>query len=136
LLLLFLLFDELPLHSSMFLLPVVVLIQTVFLYGLTLLLGSLNVLYRDIQHLVGSLLTFLFFLCPILYPVSSVPERFRFTLEYNPFARLIELYQSILYYGTVPPLSHWLIMIFLSLGIFVVGSMVYDRHRETFAELL
>ena len=66
LLLIFMLFSRMPFHWTLLLVPFVILIQFTLSYGIALVLSSLNVKFRDIQHLVGNALTFLFFLCPIL----------------------------------------------------------------------
>ena len=136
LLFIFMVVAGMPLHATLLLLPVLVLLQLVFLLGLSLLLSALNVHYRDVQHIVGNLLTFLFFLCPILYPIDQVPERFRFMQDLNPLASLTVCYHSLVLEGSLPPLFTvcWLLL-FVVLSL-LVGNMVFDRYRESFAELL
>jgi len=120
----------------MMLLPILVLLQLFFLYGATLLLSSLNVFYRDVQHLVGNILSLIFFLCPIIYSVATIPERFRFTIDLNPFALFIVTYQELLLNGTFPSLVHWGILLCWSFFMVVIGDFIYQRYRESFAELL
>jgi len=117
-------------------LPVVILIELVFLVGLGLMFSALNVHFRDIQHILGNLLTLLFFLCPIVYPVTNVPERFRFTLVLNPVASFTQMYHDIFLKGTFPQLSVLLIALCVSLVTFLVGNLVFNRYRESFAELV
>ncbi|RMG39453.1 MAG: ABC transporter permease, partial [Candidatus Dadabacteria bacterium] len=74
LLLIFMFVFGVSIKWTLLLLPLVIALQTFLLIGSSLLLGSLNVYYRDIQHILNNLLTFLFFLCPIIYPASVVPE--------------------------------------------------------------
>ena len=118
------------------LLPVLILIHACILDGLALALAALNVFFRDVQHLVGNLLTFLFFLCPVVYPESAVPERFHFLLEWNPFAILTVSYQRVLVQGVLPPpgaIGALAIAAALSLAF---GLLVYGKFRERFAEAL
>jgi len=89
-------------HITLVLLPFLLLAQLLFLYGIALALGSLNVHLRDVQHILGNLLTLLFFLCPILYPPKVVPEAFRFTLDYNPLALFTVLYHELILEGVWP----------------------------------
>ena len=89
---LFMVFFSVPFTVALLFLPVVVFLQLITMYGWALMLASLNVFYRDILHVTSNLLNLLFFLCPILYPPTTVPEKFQFTIFLNPFALLITAY--------------------------------------------
>ena len=117
-------------------LPMVIAIHGVFLFGMVLALSALNVFFRDVQHIVGNLLTFLFFLCPVVYPSSAVPDRFKFLLAFNPFALLTTMYQGILINGVLPSLESCTYIVAISLCAVLVGALVHDALRESFAEAL
>lgn len=117
-------------------LPLVVLVHGVLLFGLVLGLSALNVFFRDVQHIVSNLLTFLFFLCPVVYPASVVPDRFKFLLTCNPFALLTTMYQGILIHGELPTVESMVFLISISALIALVGAMIHDLFRERFAEAL
>ena len=136
LLFIFIIFAGLPIQTTLVFLPFVVLIQLLFVYGLGLLLGSLNVQFRDVQHVVANLLTFLFFLCPILYPVSVVPEKLQFTLEWNPLAVLTTMYHSVILDGVLPAWSSVAYVFGWTAIVVLLGHVVFERYRESFAELL
>ena len=136
LLFIFMLVAGMPISFTVLTIPLVILIQCLFLYGITLALCALNVKYRDVQHVVGNVLTFLFFLCPILYPIETVPEQFRFTMELNPFAVFTAIYHNVILEGIMPELSH-IVFVLVSMAIcLVAGSIVFDRFKEKFAECL
>lgn len=126
----------LPFHATLLLLPVCVCIQLVFIFGLSLAFGSINVQFRDVQHILGNFLTFLFFLCPIVYSAATVPKAFRFTLQINPFASLLMMYHSLIMDGVVPPLEDFAYVGAWALLSLLVGNMLYNRYRDGFAELL
>lgn len=135
-LLVFILFMGVPLHWTLLALPVLVMMQMVLLYGLVLFLASLNVQFRDTQHLVANLLSFLFFLCPIVYPISVVPEQFRFTMDWNPFALITLFYHNLILDGNLPePAQVFFVLGFVLLAL-VAGNMIYNYYKEGFAELL
>jgi ABC-type polysaccharide/polyol phosphate export permease len=117
-------------------LPVVVLLHAVFLTGMVLALSALNVFYRDVQHLVGNLLTLLFFLCPVVYPVSVVPEKFRFLVTYNPFAALTQFYQELLVQGVFPQVSSLVYVGCICVAVGLIGLRVHGHYQERFAEAL
>jgi lipopolysaccharide transport system permease protein len=129
-------FTGVPLKPTLFFIPLVIFVQSIFLYGLVLLLSSLNVFYRDIQHLLGNALTLLFFLCPIVYPESVVPAQFKWTIQFNPFAAFISIYQGLILEGSLPSLNQVILLSSISLFSYMLGSMVYSNLREKFAELL
>lgn len=126
----------LPLHPTLIALPALIFVQFLFLVGIGLALSSLNVLYRDVQHILGNLLTFLFFLCPIVYPATNVPPRYRFSLDLNPIAQFTTFYHDLILEGVWPQLDAVLYVTACSLLMVIVGNLVFDRYRETFAELL
>ena len=118
------------------LVPVIAILHTVLLTGIVLALSALNVFYRDVQHLVANVLTLLFFLCPVVYPVSVVPQHFRFIIDYNPLAALTLFYQQLLVEGVVPSVSSLLYVTAVCCVVAVIGLRVHGHFQERFAEAL
>ncbi|WP_225580227.1 ABC transporter permease [Pseudomonas sp. PDM16] len=83
----------------------VLLIQTAFAIGLGIILGVLNVFFRDVGQFVGIALQFWFWLTPIVYPASILPEGIRPVIEANPMYPLISAYQGIFVYDQWPEWS-------------------------------
>ena len=123
-------------HWTLLLLPLAVAAQLLFLHGLAVGLAALNVHFRDIQHLLGNFLTLLFFLCPVLYPVETVPERFKFTMDFNPFALFITAYHKLILDGSLPQGEACLGIVLSIVAAAIFGQLVYNRYHESFAELL
>ena len=136
LLFLFMWGSGMELHWTLLGLPVLIFAQSVFLWGGALALSSLNVYLRDVQHLIGNLLTLLFFLCPILYPLDIVPEKFKFTFDFNPFALMTVFYQDLVLTGQMPLLPQVVFVLVSTLLVAILGNVIYNRYREGFAELL
>jgi ABC-type polysaccharide/polyol phosphate export permease len=133
-LLLFLFLFKISIGLPILILPVIVLIQTVFTVGLALFFSALCVHYRDIQHVLGNFLTLWFFVTPIIYPLTNIPERFRFTVSLNPVAPLIFAYQDIFYYSRVPNFSQLFVVAVMSVVVYSMGSAIFEKYRGTFAE--
>lgn len=85
------------------LLPVLA-IQIAFAIGLGISLGVLNVFFRDVGQFFAIFLQFWFWLTPIVYPITILPERLQPLMSLNPMARLTAAYQAILVNGQWP---HW-----------------------------
>ncbi|TDF67707.1 ABC transporter permease [Cupriavidus sp. L7L] len=83
--------------------PVLVL-QVMFSIGLGIILGVLNVFFRDVGQLMGVVLQFWFWLTPIVYPLTALPEPVRPFVELNPMTSVVGAYQSVLVRGEAP---HW-----------------------------
>lgn len=132
----FMLIGGLEFHWTLFLLPVLIALQFMLLLGAVIALGAVNVQFRDVQHVVANGLTFLFFLCPIVYPAKSVPEKFSFLLKYNPFALLTMAYTQVVVDGIVPPLAAFGVIFSSVLICLFLGYKVFESYRESFAELL
>lgn len=136
LLFIFMLFVGQPLTPALCFLPALIILHFLFLTGLTIGLSALNVFFRDVQHVLQNFLTFLFFLCPVVYPETVVPQRFRFLLDLNPFALLTQCYHEVVLQGVAPGL--WQIFYLVAwVGVaLLVGNALFMRYREGFAEML
>lgn len=106
-------------------------IQAVVLLGLTLLVGSLNMVLRDMEHLVRVVLAFLLYCTPVIYRLDQVPAGWRGAMMLNPLAALMEAWRSLLLEGTLA----WSLMAVALLHGLVwlpLGITVYRRLSPHF----
>lgn len=87
---------------SIFLLPLVMLINIAFAVGLGLCLGVLNVFVRDIGQIVPVILQFIYWFTPIVYIADVLPKQYQSWLTLNPLLPIIKGYQDILLYNRNP----------------------------------
>ncbi|MBI5815416.1 MAG: ABC transporter permease [Nitrospinae bacterium] len=123
-----------PVKWTILWLPVIMIAQLLFTVGLVYLLSSVNVRFRDTQHILGNFVTFWFFLCPILYPISQTPQEWRFVFYLNPMALLSVCYQDIFINGNAPDPLFFAIPALTGAVITLIGFYQFDRYKETFAE--
>lgn len=123
-----------PIGLSLMVVPVIMLLQMVFTIGLALLFSALCVHYRDIQHILGNLMTLWFFLTPIVYQPGQIPPKIQFGLNLNPVTPLIYAYQRIFYAGQFPEFKQLLMAALLAFLTLLVGASIFDRYRVLFAE--
>ncbi|MFN7141101.1 MAG: ABC transporter permease [Limisphaerales bacterium] len=136
LLLAFILITGGELKSTMLFLPLLMMLQFVFTLSLAYLTATANVLFRDIQHLMGVCLQLLFYFTPVFYSASRVPERYRYLYELNPMVHLVTAYRDLLLFGQMPNLQS---LGYLALGstvMLVVGYKFFVRMRDRFVEEL
>ena len=81
--------------------PVLVIVIA-FALGLGVLLGTINVFYRDVGQVAGLLLNFWFWLNPIVYPARAVPDWLASTLQWNPMWPLVSFAQTLFLDGKIP----------------------------------
>ena len=133
---LFLLAAGMGVSWSVIQLPLLLAVNFLFLLGAGLIVGSLNVLYRDVQHIVNNLISAVFFLCPIIYPLSSIPEQHRALYLANPFALFTYCYNVLLFEGNMISLGTWGVLSGWTIVSLLCGILVYHNWREDFAEML
>ncbi len=117
-------------------LPAIVLVQATLTLGMVMALSALNVQFRDVQHLLANVLTFWFFLCPILYPASNVPERLRFVHDLNFMGILSVAYQDVLFHHRFPDWTRLACVGVVAVVLLLAGDATFRRYRESFAEWL
>jgi lipopolysaccharide transport system permease protein len=114
--------------------PLVLLLLAAAVHGMALGISALSVHFGDVRDLLGNLLTLAFFLTPILYPLASVPERFRGWMYLNPFAPFFSaLHDSLFFFRPVPAVS-WIAMAAVAALSLLFGSMLFERLRDSIAE--
>lgn len=132
---------RLPLGPSLVLLPVALLAILVFSVGLAMIVASLTVYFRDLEHLIGLGLTALFYLSPVLYPLNphAIPRgggKFLYLLQFNPMSWFLDTFHRLLYYGTWPDTTRFVLMLAAAALSLVVGYLVLQRMRSRLAEEL
>ncbi|HLY27930.1 MAG TPA: ABC transporter permease [Aggregatilineales bacterium] len=121
--------------SGWLILPAVLLTQMALALGVGLIGAALNVFYRDIRPIFTLGLQLWFYASPVIYPVSSVPDRLRPFYLLNPMVGVVEAYRAVLLYQSVPSPD-----IFYSAGaaivILVFGYWFFKRVEFQFADIV
>jgi lipopolysaccharide transport system permease protein len=109
-----------------------------FTGGLALAIASLNVLYRDIEFLVAALLLPLFFLTPVLYPLSDPKIAHRHHVAdvihwLNPLSPMVEALRDPLFYGRLPHAGDVIYTVVAALVALALGARVFTRVDDQIA---
>ena len=115
-------------------LPVMVFIQALFTLGIIFLLSAANVYIRDVQYIMNPVMMIWMYASPILYSISMVPEKYVDLYRLNPMVSIMEGYQSILYSQTFPDFKSLGIVLVVSIVIFIIGYVVFNKLQRRFAE--
>ena len=129
------LYDKTPGWNWIIGIPMLIVIQGILTYGISLLLASVNLFFRDVEKITGLLFTALFYMTPILFPVSMVPEEYRAYILLNPFTPIIVAWRELFIDGVI--FSEYTLYSFGYAMLFLfVGVVVYRKLRWKFAEVL
>jgi lipopolysaccharide transport system permease protein len=103
-------------------------ILVAFAIGLGISLGVLNVFFRDVGQFFGIFIQFWFWLTPIVYPVSILPESVRSLMSYNPMANLIGAFQDIFVTHQWPSWQGLLPVTILAIAMCALGMYLFRKH--------
>jgi lipopolysaccharide transport system permease protein len=121
---------------SMTMIPALLFLMMLTAYGVGTLLAALNAKYRDFEHVANYLLQLWMFACPVVYPTSIVPERYKFIFMLNPLAGIIEGFRWALL-GNIPfPGRMLLCSTIESLILFIIGLLYFKRVEKFFADII
>lgn len=122
--------------ATALLLPLIWLALIPMVLGISWFLSSFGVYLRDIGQVIGFLITFMMFLGPLFYPVSAMPEKFRWLIMLNPLTYPIEASRDILLYGTPLDPVDFLLFGAISGMVMLLGWVWFNRTRKGFADVI
>lgn len=115
--------------------PTMILIQMLLVSPIALLLAIGNVFVHDIEYVVGIILSLLFFVTPIVYPISMVPTNYHKYFEYNPIVKIIENWRSVFLHGELDLMS-LIYPLGIAIVMFFIAIYLYRKTYSKFGELL
>ena len=134
-LIVFAMLGHIPYHA-IYAIPVVVVVTLILAMGIGLFLGILNVFIRDIGQVMDVVLNFWFWLTPIVYMVSIIPQEYRGLLLLNPMSSIIIAYQDILVYDRFPQWSLLVYPMVLGMVMLYMAMFMYKKAHQEMADVL
>ncbi len=122
-----------PVSASWLFLPVSILILLIFTLGLALLLSTASVFFNDSIDIYQIVIQAGFFLTPIMYPPSVLPEALSGWMILNPFFLMIELFRAPIYAGAVPEPSLVIATAVLACVTLLAGWTVFAGKADQLA---
>jgi lipopolysaccharide transport system permease protein len=124
-----------PHLSWLYGIPLLVVIQFLMTYGVSMLVASLNLFFRDLERLTGIFMTLLFYFTPIIYPEAMIPETYQWVIGLNPTASLMISWRNLFLTGRMDPFLILLSLLY-SFLLLSLGYVVYRKLSWKFAEVL
>jgi ABC-type polysaccharide/polyol phosphate export permease len=113
-------------------LPLLWALELVTLFGMALLFSALNVYVRDTRYFVESANVVLFWLVPIFYPFSMIPQQFKDIYQYNPVAALVLAMREIVLEAKAPSAVLLVKLTLVSLFTLCAGLLTFRRMKPGF----
>ena len=120
---------------SWLLMAAVLPLQILFTLGLAMFFSATCVFIRDLREMSGLIIMVWFFLTPIIYPISLVPDNIRSIIELNPMYMIVSLYREVLIMNTFS-LDLYLTAAVISVAVYSLGSLFFMRAKSGFGDVL
>jgi lipopolysaccharide transport system permease protein len=123
------------LTMNLLLLPLLVLLTTFLAIGVGMWMSALNVKYRDIRYALPFLIQLWMFATPIIYPLSLIPEKWRWVMAINPMAGVIDGFRAALF-GRAIDWRSLAITALVTVGVVIYSAYHFRRMEKTFADVV
>lgn len=115
-------------------LPIVIFAEYLLAISLTMIVSSITVYFRDLEHILAIFTMAWQFLTPIMYSIDMVPKELLPIFNLNPMTPIIVAYRDILYYKQIPHIKTLLHGYLISIFLMVIGWIVFGKLKKHFAE--
>jgi len=127
-----------PIHGTILWVPLIYLVELLFILGMSFACSALNVFYRDILYIVQSSLTVMFWLTPIFYDLAQVklnlPRPLYFVYLLNPIAGCIDALRAAIIRGEHPDPESMGMAVGVALVVLIGGTMIFFRRQKYFSD--
>jgi ABC-2 type transport system permease protein len=124
------------LHPTLLYMPVIVVLQMIFILGLTYIMAVLGTFLPDVGEVMRPVIRGMFFVTPILWPPDRLPDSLSWIEDYNPLAYLVNAYRDLILDGTMPGALSTLYFTLFSVALFIVGFAFFVRLKPRFTDHL
>lgn len=121
-----------PITKALLLLPFAILCLVVFSIGLSLILCSAMVFFRDTQYLWGIISLVWMYATPLFYPENIIPAQYKFIQKLNPMYYIVKFVRTLMIEGVSPEPNLYLYCIVFSLGMLAIGAAVFKKTQDRF----
>ncbi len=123
-------------YWTTFFLPILLFPLVLVTIGLSWVLASIGVFIKDIGQSIGFVTMILIFLSPVFYPISAIPEEYRWLIMLNPLTFEIEQVRDILIFGRQPNFKMLGVYFAASLAVFQLGYFWFQKTKKGFPDVI
>lgn len=117
-------------------LPVVLAPLVILTLGVAWFLASLGVYVRDVSQVTTIMTMVMLFLAPVFYPITALPESYRWIVKINPLTFIIEQAREVLIWGRTPDFIGLGLYLLVALAVAWAGFYWFQKTRKGFADVI
>jgi len=126
--------SEIVLTYNFFVIPLLLLQTAILGLGFGMLFSSLTTKYRDLTFALTFGVQLWMYATPVIYPLSLIPEEYRLYVALNPMVSVVECFRGAIFDTTVIETVHILISLAVTLIIFIIGLIMFNRVEKNFMD--
>lgn len=123
---------RMPVHLTAFLFFFPMICTLIFSMGMSLILSSVNVFFRDVGHLYSVWTVAWMYLTPVIYPDSILPEWSLNYMKLNPMYHYVTYFRDVVMYGTIPSLNSHIICLLFAFTFLGIGLVMFKKQQDRF----
>jgi lipopolysaccharide transport system permease protein len=125
---------KISIHALIF--PFLIIILFILVLGISYALSVLYVLYKDIDHVWDVVLQVSFWITPVVYSLSIIPEKYVKWYILNPLARIINDSRDAIIFNSLPSVKHVMITVLVCVIIFFIGKLIFNKLAPKVGEAI
>ena len=102
--------------------------------GTGILISSFTTKYKDLNFVYNFISKFWYYISPVVYPLSVIPESSRYALSFNPMVGVIELFRQIVFGISSIEMIYIINGIIMTIIISIIGLILFNRVEKTFID--
>jgi len=127
---------DIDININVLMLPLIVLHMAILSIGVGLIISAVTTKYRDLSFVMGFFIQLWMYMTPIVYPLSAVPEKYKFLILCNPMTAVIESFRSIFLVSSSFTINNLLLSIVITIVVFFFGMIIFNRNEKTFMDTI
>ena len=132
----FLLLVDHPVTPVFFWILPIMLLQTLFVFGLGVSLALFQPFFKDLKEAVPIIVQLWFWMTPIIYTKELIEGKYPLLLLYNPFYQFVKLYQDVFLHGKAPDLSSLMVILIMTLSSLLLAAYLYKKMIGTIKDII
>lgn len=116
--------------------PLVIIIETFLVLGISLMLSALYIFFRDVENIWAIVLRLSIFITPIFYSLDMLSPRHKTLIMFNPLTYILNISRSVLVYKTLPMITDIILIFLVSLVTLLIGYKIFNKSSVKFSEFV
>jgi lipopolysaccharide transport system permease protein len=134
--LIFLLIVDQPITIGFLWLFPLIIIQTIFAYGLGVIFSLFTPFFKDMKEIIPIIIQLWFWMTPIIYLSTMIENKYPLLLEYNPFYYFVKTYQNIFLHGNIISIADFGTICLLALCSILIAAYLYKKMIATIKDII